>query len=375
MASAAPSEGIRRDAAALAGAHLATCGALDSPATAAREAGAWVSRLPASPPRGVRAACQFLAEAAGAAARRRGVDADAAANAVQRAPPPVAGWPRAGAGAGSAALPAGATGEDLEFSGLVAGAVAASVKVLGSAKRTRLQRLAVASYVAAVLFDVVQQQEDPIPLATLILCAYRDGQHGTRAPGAGASGGDAGGGTSGAGARRGPGTIPAPAPGVPAPGAPGLSRNLREYPALDSLVAFADVIVNGRPVPVELAPRTRGKKRVPAKNPKPRGGDSNASSAASDAASAAAAEAFLSAPRESLEANPPDPSAPCARLAVAAHGPLLPARLFSGDARGDDASDDVDLASLSDSRGSPVDLAATIGSALARAPRGTTPSE
>ena len=213
VASAAPSEGIRRDAAALAGAHLATCGALDSPATAAREAGAWVSRLPASPPAASEAACQFLAEAAGAAARRRGVDADAAANAVQRAPPPVAGWPRAGAGAGSAALPAGATGEDLEFSGLVAGAVAASVKVLGSAKRTRLQRLAVASYVAAVLFDVVQQQEDPIPLATLILCAYRDGRRGTRAPGAGARGGL---GRERRG-RNGPGPEAAPPPASPPP--------------------------------------------------------------------------------------------------------------------------------------------------------------
>ena len=73
-----------------------------------------VSRLPASLPAASEAACQF-AEAAGAAARRRRTPTRLRTPFNARLP--VAGWPRAGAGPPA---PAGATGEDLEFSGLVA---------------------------------------------------------------------------------------------------------------------------------------------------------------------------------------------------------------------------------------------------------------
>ena len=47
------------------------------------------------------------------------------------------------------------------------------VKVIGSAKRSRLQRLTVASYIASVVFDILQQQEDPVPLAALVLHTFR----------------------------------------------------------------------------------------------------------------------------------------------------------------------------------------------------------
>ena len=70
-------------------------------------------------------------------------------------------------------LAAGATGEDLEFSGLTARALAACVKVLGSAKRARAQKEAVAEYVAASVLDVLTQQTDAVPLAALVLESLR----------------------------------------------------------------------------------------------------------------------------------------------------------------------------------------------------------
>ena len=151
---------------------------------------------PKEPPEAAEAACSFLAEAAGAAARRRGMDADAAAIALHAHEPPTPGWPRGGPGANGGGggggdrdgdgdvdgdggvapppvIPPGTTGEDLGFSGLAANAIAASVKVISSAKRSRLQRLTVASYISAVVFDLLQQQEDPVPIAALVIHTVR----------------------------------------------------------------------------------------------------------------------------------------------------------------------------------------------------------
>jgi hypothetical protein len=178
VAAGAPAAGVRREAAVLAAAHLATCGALETPAVARREAAAWLLHLPAAPVGAAEAACSFLAEAAVTAARRRGADAAAAATALHAAPAPAPGWPRSNSGGGNIAgeggsaedisaadadadaaadaadavvgvIPSTASGEDLSFSGLCAGAIAASVKVIGSAKRSRLQRLTVAAYISA----------------------------------------------------------------------------------------------------------------------------------------------------------------------------------------------------------------------------------
>jgi nucleolar pre-ribosomal-associated protein 1 len=151
VAAGASAAGVRRDAAVLAATHLATCGALENPAVARREAGAWLAHLPRAPSAAAEAACAFLAEAVGAAARRRGLDANAAAVALHAHETPAFGWPRSGERSGGAddsngdeeeggagdpvaataapVIPAGATGEDLDFSGLAASAIAASVKV------------------------------------------------------------------------------------------------------------------------------------------------------------------------------------------------------------------------------------------------------
>ena len=201
VAAGAPVAAIRRDAAAVAAAHVAACGAFETQACARKEAGAWIANLPNARARADDdAACAFLAEAAAATGRRPGADADAAAAALlaryggRGAPlwPRVARWtvaraedamdvdmaPEDDAGGGPRAdrpvLAAGATGEDLEFSGLTARALAACVKVLGSAKRARAQKEAVAEYVAASVLDVLTQQTDAVPLAALVLESLRD---------------------------------------------------------------------------------------------------------------------------------------------------------------------------------------------------------
>jgi len=201
VAAGAPVAAIRRDAAAVAAAHVAACGAFETQACARKEAGAWIANLPNARARADDdAACAFLAEAAAATGRRPGADADAAAAALRAryggrgAPlwPRVARWtvaraedavdvnmaPEDDGGGGPRAdcpvLAAGATGEDLEFSGLTARALAACVKVLGSAKRARAQKEAVAEYVAASVLDVLTQQTDAVPLAALVLESLRD---------------------------------------------------------------------------------------------------------------------------------------------------------------------------------------------------------
>ena len=202
VAAGAPVAAIRRDAAAVAAAHIAACGAFETQACARKEAGAWIANLPNARARADDdAACAFLAEAAAATGRRPGADADAAAAALlaryggRGAPlwPRVARWtvaraedamdvdmaPEDDAGGGHRnadrpVLAAGATGEDLEFSGLTARALAACVKVLGSAKRARAQKEAVAEYVAASVLDVLTQQTDAVPLAALVLESLRD---------------------------------------------------------------------------------------------------------------------------------------------------------------------------------------------------------
>ena len=202
VAAGVPVAAIRRDAAAVAAAHIAACGAFETQACARKEAGAWIANLPNARARADDdAACAFLAEAAAATGRRPGADADAAAAALRAryggrgAPlwPRVARWtvaraedamdvdmaPEDDAGGGHRnadrpVLAAGATGEDLEFSGLTARALAACVKVLGSAKRARAQKEAVAEYVAASVLDVLTQQTDAVPLAALVLESLRD---------------------------------------------------------------------------------------------------------------------------------------------------------------------------------------------------------
>jgi len=279
VAAGAPVASIRRDASAVAAAYVASCGAFETAASARKEAGAWIANLPTVRARGDTkndAACAFLAEAAAATARRPGADADAAASALRAryggrgAPrwPRIARWTasRAGdamdadvaseddAGGGPRADPpvlaAGAAGEDLEFSGLTAHALAACVKVLGSAKRADAQKEAVAEYVAASVLDVLTQQTDAVPLAALVLESLRDAPRDAARAGADAeeapakaggkkkkiggaaarAGGDPGGGGGGGGDA-----------GVHA----GSKFDLGAYPALVSLVRLASVIVEG----------------------------------------------------------------------------------------------------------------------------------
>ena len=263
IAARAPVATIRRDAAAVAGAHVSSCCAFETLDTARIETGAWIANLPGNIADHVAgdAACSFLAEAASATARRPGADADAAVAALRGrfGERGAHRWPRImrrsarwsqvsddndldtamdctdvndGSDSGaSPVLPAGAVGEDLEFSGLTANALSACVKVLGSAKRSEDQKQAVASYVSSAVFDILTQQTDPVPLAGYVLDVLRDApvdkaQSTTSADGKG-DGKKKGGGGGGGDVSNAP------------------TFQLDEYSTLVSLVAFAKVVVEG----------------------------------------------------------------------------------------------------------------------------------
>jgi len=274
VAARAPVLAIRRDAAAVAGAHVASSGAFETHESAETEAGAWIGNLPNHAD--ADAACLFLAETVSAVSRRPGADADAAAAALRNrfGQHVVKRWPRVTrwrvrwtedndngdadtAMNGVAAVTSdsadstndpivatGATGTDLEFSGLTAHALGACVKVLGSAKRSEEQRVAVSNYVAKSVFDVLTQQQDPVPLAGLVLETLRDAPGAkvnlakdgkkseksesdgkkNKSTGAASSGGGGGGGGAGVDTH---------------------TFRLSDYSALVSLVSFAKVIVEG----------------------------------------------------------------------------------------------------------------------------------
>ena len=59
--------------------------------------------------------------------------------------------------------------EDVGISSLAVNALLISSKILRSSKRTHLQSLAIATYLSSVLFDILQQQDDPIALSALIV--------------------------------------------------------------------------------------------------------------------------------------------------------------------------------------------------------------
>ena len=303
---------VRRAAASLAAAHFASSGALEDPEAARREAGAWVAALPAAPEEAAEAARGFLAEAAGEAARRGPAALDAAAAALRSRRERARGArvaarrrdaSRGGAGAddyvcGDAAAAAaardldleegshGSSSLDLEFSGLAACAIPACVKVLRSAKKTRLQRLAVASYVAAATRDAIIQQRDPAPLAALALEAFARGDGGER--------------------------------GKETP------VDLRAYPALESLVAFAATVVEGGAL--ALAPKSRRESSPERRPPPSPDAEDHPSSSPSSSAVALLGADRVSLPGILRRLGPRAAEGACGALAVAAHGPSFPRR-------------------------------------------------
>jgi nucleolar pre-ribosomal-associated protein 1 len=301
---------VRRAAASLAAAHFASSGALEDPEAARREAGAWVAALPAAPEEAAEAARGFLAEAAGEAARRGPAALDAAAAALRSRRERARGArvaatrrdaSRGGAGAddylfGDAAAAArnldleegshGSSSLDLEFSGLAACAIPACVKVLRSAKKTRLQRLAVASYVAAATHAAIIQQRDPAPLAALALEAFARGDGGER--------------------------------GKETP------VDLRAYPALESLVAFAATVVEGGAL--ALAPESHRESSPERRPPPSPDTEDHPSSSPSSSAVALLGADRVSLPGILRRLGPRAAAGACGALAVAAHGPAFPRR-------------------------------------------------
>ena len=128
---------IRSNAASIAIVHFASCGALHTASEVRKEAKLWLRHLPVFRNGNMQTACSFLAEAIYLSSRERSLG-------VRGAP----------------------TGS--EFSILTSKAVAASLKVMRSVKRSRTQRLVISAYVSAVVFGILQQQDDPIPLANLV---------------------------------------------------------------------------------------------------------------------------------------------------------------------------------------------------------------
>ena len=188
----------------------------------------------------------------------------------------------------------GSSSLDLEFSGLAACAIPACVKVLRSAKKTRLQRLAVASYVAAATHDAIIQQRDPAPLAGLALEAFARGDGGER--------------------------------GKETP------VDLRAYPALESLVAFAATVVEGGAL--ALAPESRRESSPERRPPPSPDTEDHPSSSPSSSAVALLGADRVSLPGILRRLGPRAAAGVRPALAVAAHGPSFPRRRVARGRRG-----------------------------------------
>jgi hypothetical protein len=309
VAACAPVAGIRKGAALIATAHIESCGVLDSSTIINCEISAWLRHMPTAPFCATETVCTFLAEVISLASIQRHFDSSAAENLCVR-------------------IHDGSTTEfsatdfsmvywnDITFdpsclSQLAAGAITASAKIIKSSKRSRLQLLTVASYVSAVIFDIIQQQKDPVPLAAFVLYTYSHEKLEV--------------------------------------------FDLSEYPGLDSLVSFTKMIVSGF-----LSPRTCNLSMPEASQvsiipsaPKRRLFSANfrydrvSASAkalisrlqfASDDIKATEAEVFeelLATPRFILSAMLRESSrvyfSQIAQLALNAHGPLLPSPLIIAD--------------------------------------------
>ena len=179
-----PVASIRNDAAHLAAVHMVLCGALDNSKVAQREVDVWLKHVPNAPIAAAEATSSFLSEVIIAAARRRSLCLGEGLKFIILNACRQSMWSQvvdhkeihstldACIPHSRPMLPNLASQtfcEDVGISSLAVNALLISSKILRSSKRTHLQSLAIATYLSSVLFDILQQQDDPIALSALIV--------------------------------------------------------------------------------------------------------------------------------------------------------------------------------------------------------------
>ena len=178
-----PVASIRNDAARLAAVHMVSCGALDNSKVARREVDIWLKYLPNAPIAVAEATSSFLSEVIITAARRRSLCLDEGMKLIILNACRQSMWSKvvdhkeihstldACMPHSRPMLPNLASQtfcEDVGISSLAVNALLINSKILRSSKRTHLQSLAIATYLSSVLFEILQQQDDPIALSALI---------------------------------------------------------------------------------------------------------------------------------------------------------------------------------------------------------------
>jgi len=179
-----PVASIRNDAAHLAAVHMVSCGALDNSKIAQREVDIWLKYVPNAPIAAAEATSSFLSEVIITAARRRSLCLGEGLKFIILNACRQSMWSQvvdykeihstldACMPHSRPMLPNLASEtfcEDVGISSLAVNALLISSKILRSSKPTHLQSLAIATYLSSVLFDILQQQDDPIALSALIV--------------------------------------------------------------------------------------------------------------------------------------------------------------------------------------------------------------
>ena len=179
-----PVSSIRNDAAHLAANHMVSCGALDNIEIAQREADTWLRYIPNAPIMAAEATCSFLSEAINTAARRRGFCLDEGLKMIMLNAYRRSTWSHVVEDKNSRCAqhacvthsrPMLSTSvsrsfcEDIGISSLMVNALLNISKILRSSKRTCITSLAIATYLSSVLFDILQQQNDPSAMSALIV--------------------------------------------------------------------------------------------------------------------------------------------------------------------------------------------------------------